>query len=180
MMSSGGSPGFQGMLLKKAIAVPVAGIAIVSAPRAHEGESTKAVDPDPVVEILLLNAAAVERGDLGALNNLWGEDDSLVVFENGYANHGWADYRDHHLVPELAEMRNVKYRLSDIKTHPSGEIAWATFKYTISADLADRHVEGAGVGTAVLGNQGSSWRILHWHTSSPRKPPSGAHDRTTP
>src|SRR5262247_3128324 len=65
-----------------------------------------------VIYALTSNAAAVERGDLAALSRLWADDETVVVFENGYANYGWADYRDHHLAPELAEMKNVKYHLS--------------------------------------------------------------------
>lgn len=31
--------------------------------------------------------------------------------EQGEANYGWADFRDNHLVPEMAEIRNTKYQL---------------------------------------------------------------------
>jgi hypothetical protein len=42
------------------------------------------------------------------------------VIENGNANYGWADYRDNHLGPDLKEVKNVKYALSDIKVNTSG------------------------------------------------------------
>lgn len=130
------------------------------------GESGNDAD---VRGVLTQYTAAVERGDLAAIEKLWSNDESVTVIENGHANYGWADYRDHHLGPELKEMKNVKYALSDIKVNLSGHSAWATFKYTIAADLKERHVEGGGLGTAVLQHGANGWQIVHWHTSSPRR-----------
>lgn len=123
-----------------------------------------------VRDVLMKYTAAVERGDLAAIEKLWSNDESVTVIENGHANYGWADYRDHHLGPELKEMKNVKYALTDIKVNLSGHSAWATFKYTIAADLKERRVEGGGLGTAVLQHGPNGWQIVHWHTSSPRRP----------
>ena len=125
---------------------------------------------DPVAAVLLRNAQGFETGDLTMLDTLWAHDDGVTVFESGYANYGWADYRDHHLKPEIDEMKNVKYTLSDIKTRVSGNTAWATFKYALSADLKERHVDANGLGTAVLEKRGKDWKIVHWHTSAPRRP----------
>ena len=101
--------------------------------------------------------------------------ESLTIFESGHANYGWADYRDHHLVPEMGEMKNTKYEFSDIKIHLAGNTAWATLKYTISADVMDngktRHVDGGGLGTAILEKRSDGWRIVHWHSSAPRRAP---------
>ena len=123
---------------------------------------------DPVEAVLLRNAQGFETGDLAMLNTIWANDEGVTVFESGYANYGWADYRVHHLKPEIDEMRNVKYQLSDIKTRVSGKTAWATFKYALSADLKGRHVDANGIGTAVLEKRGSDWKIVHWHTSASR------------
>lgn len=138
------------------------------APKKPAGTSAPSTN-DPVATVLLQNAHGFETGDLNLLDTLWSHDESVTVFESGYANYGWADYRDHHLKPEIEEMKNVKYLLSDIKPRVSGNTAWATFKYAISADLKDRHVDGAGLGTAVLEKRENSWKIVHWHTSAPRR-----------
>ena len=124
---------------------------------------------DPVAAVLLRNAQGFETGDMAALDTLWAHDDGVTVFESGNANFGWADYRDHHLKPEIDEMTNVSYQLTDIKTRVSGNTAWATFKYTLSADLKERHVDAHGLGTAVLEKRGNDWKIVHWHTSAPRR-----------
>src|SRR5216684_6149847 len=113
-------------------------------------------DEAAVREALLKSAISFEKNDLAMATQVWANDESLAVFESGHANYGWADYRDHHLVPEMGEMKNTKYAFSDILVHLAGKTAWATLKYTISADVTDngkpRHVDGGGLGTAVLEN----------------------------
>ncbi len=131
-----------------------------------------------VRDALLKSASSFEKNDLAAATQVWANDDSLTVFESGHANYGWVDYRDNHLGPEMREMKNTKYAFSDIKIHLAGKTAWATFKYAISADVTDngkqRHVDGAGLGTAVLEQRDGQWRIVHWHSSAPRRAPAPA------
>ena len=149
----------------------------VTVSAAHEPQKKAAATPaansnDPVAAVLMRNAQGFETGDLTMLDTIWAHDDGVTVFESGYANYGWADYRDHHLKPEIDEMKNVKYQLSDIKSRVSGNTAWATFKYSLAADLKERHVDAAGLGTAVLEKRGNDWKIVHWHTSAPRRAPA--------
>src|SRR6266851_1305923 len=131
-----------------------------------------------VRDALLSSASSFEKNDVATATKVWANDESLTVFEQGHANYGWADYRDHHLVPEMGEMKNTKYAFSDIKIHLAGKTAWATLKYTISADVTDngkpRYVNGGGLGTAVLEKRDGQWRIVHWHSSAPRRAPSNA------
>ncbi len=127
--------------------------------------------------VLAQYTSAVERGDLDAIGKLWSNDESVTVIENGHANYGWADYRDNHLGPELREMKNVRYALSDIKVNTSGHLAWATFKYSIAADFRERHIEGGGMGTAVLQHGASGWQIVQWHTSSARRPAAAGPEK---
>lgn len=157
-------------LLSLAFAVVIAG-SLGSDVRAQSDEEAA------VRDVLMQNAAAFERGDMAALNKLWASDKSVTVFESGHANYGWTDYRDNHLKPEMAEMKNTKYVLSDIKPRITGNTAWATFKYTISADLKERRVEGGGLGTAVLEKRDGRWQIVHWHTSSPRRAPAASQQK---
>jgi len=140
----------------------------------HAGHTTVAAkgNDEGVRNLLMRYAAAIERADMEAIGKLWSNDESVTVIENGHANYGWADYRDNHLGPELKEMKNVKYALSDIRVNTSGHLAWATFKYSITADFKERHIEGGGLGTAVLQHSANGWQIVHWHTSSLRRPPA--------
>jgi len=138
--------------------------------------SAQANDEKAVRDVLNQSTAGFEKGDMAALEKLWANDESVTVFESGHANYGWADYRDHHLLPEMKEFKNTKYELSDMKIHVAGKTAWATFKYSISGDIerggTTRHVDGAGLGTAVLEERQGQWRIVHWHSSAPRRAPT--------
>ena len=98
----------------------------------HQRAATaQAPDEAAVREVLLKSALAFEKNDVDLITKAWANDESVTVFESGHANYGWADYRDHHLFPEMKEMKNTKYTLSDIKIKVSGNTAWATFKYAI-------------------------------------------------
>ena len=141
-------------------------------------------DEQAVRDALLKSASSFEKSDLAEATKVWANDESLTVFESGHANYGWADYRDNHLGPEMREMENTKYAFSDIKIHLAGKTAWATLKYTIAADVMSngqqRHVDGGGLGTAVLENRDGRWRIVHWHSSAPRRAPTPAATPKTP
>ena len=133
-------------------------------------------DETAVRDALLRSASSFAKNDIAEATKVWVNDESLTIFESGHANYGWADYRDHHLVPEMGEMKNTKYEFSDIRIHLAGNTAWATLKYTIAADVMDngktRHVDGGGLGTAILEKRGDGWRIVHWHSSAPRRAPA--------
>ena len=134
-----------------------------------------------VRDVLLRSASSFAKNDLKEATKVWANDESLTIFESGHANYGWTDYRDNHLAPEMGEMKNTKYELSDLKIHLAGKTAWATLKYTIAADVLEngktRHVDGGGLGTAILEKRDGQWRIVHWHSSAPRRAPAAA---TTP
>jgi ketosteroid isomerase-like protein len=133
---------------------------------ARQNAIAQGSDEAAIREALLKSASTFEKNDLLGAASVWANDESLTIFESGHANYGWADYRDNHLVPEMGEMKNTKYAFSDIKIHLAGNTAWATLKYTISADLMEngktRHVDGGGLGTAVLEKREGQWRIVHW------------------
>ena len=141
-------------------------------------------DETAVRDTLLRNASSFAKNDIAEATKVWANDESLTIFESGHANYGWADYRDHHLVPEMGEMKNTKYEFSDLKIHVAGNTAWATMKYTIAADVGEgtkaRHVEGGGLATAILEKRSDAWRIVHWHSSAPRRAPAPSPTPKTP
>ncbi len=134
--------------------------------------SAQTNDEKAVRDVLTREAVAVEKGDLAALDKIWANSEDVTVFESGHANYGWTDYRNNHLAPELKEFKNTKYAFSDLKVKVDGKTAWATFKYTLSADIKERKIESGGLGTAVLEKRDGRWRIVHWHSSAPRRAPS--------
>lgn len=154
----------------KTILAFLIGLAITGPALAGGSSKNTASTQEAVRQTLLASARGFASNDLKTVEEAWSHGDDVTVFESGHANYGWPDYRDHHLKPEMAELKNVKYELSEIKVHLAAKSAWTTFKYTIAADLPDRHVDSGGLGTAVLERQDGGWKIVHWHSSSPRKP----------
>ena len=138
------------------------------------GQSVVARDDNEkaVRDVLEQEAAAFEKGDVAALNKFWANDEWVSVFESGGADIGWANYRDHHLIPEMKELKNTKYTLSDIRVRVAGKTAWATFKYALAGDLKERHIDVNGLGTAILEERNGQWLIVHRHTSARRRAPA--------
>lgn len=100
----------------------------------------------------------------------------VTIFEGGGVNRGWADYRDHHLGPEMAEFLTVTFAHSNVIVHVLGadkRTAYVTGEYSLKVHMKERDEEAGGLETLVLlkGDDGA-WRIRHSHTSSRRRPPS--------
>lgn len=136
------------------------------------GVSAQTDDVRAVTDVMMREAVAVEKGDLAALDKIWANTEDVTVFESGHANYGWKDYRDTHLGPELKAFKNTKYTFSDMKVKVEGKTAWATFKYALAADMGTRKIESGGLGTAILEKRDGNWRIVHWHSSAPRRAPA--------
>lgn len=120
--------------------------------------------------VLTRYAAGYETGELAAIEKLWLRDETVSVAEAGSFNHGWTDFRDHHLGPELGAMKNVKFPFEDIRIHVNGKLAWVTFNYKMSGESRGRAFDNAGAATLVLEKRGSDWLVVHQHTSAKRRP----------
>lgn len=113
--------------------------------------------------------AAAERRDLAALDTLYAGDD-LTIIEGVGIDRGWANYRDHHLKPELERFETFVYRPHEIEARVVGDVAWAIFRYDIQVTMGDRSVDNEGRGTAILEKRGGRWVVRHMQTSSrPRR-----------
>jgi len=161
----------------------IALLAVVSVPLTASAQNRAPSGPAPsspsanaarVVDAVRTLFAAAERGDLTALDTLYAGD-SLTVVEGAGINRGWPDYRDHHLGPELKEMKNFRYRPYEIEARVSGTLAWAMFSYAIQAEMGARTIDQVGRGTAILELRGTRWVVRHTQTSSrvrrPTDPP---------
>lgn len=137
--------------------------------RTAPSSATPTSDAARVEATLRALFAAAERKDLTALDTLYAGD-SLTVIEGTGIDRGWTDYRDHHLAPELKEMRNFRYRPSDMEAHVNGDVAWAIFRYTLRAETSGRAADIVGRGTAILERRGARWVVRHTQTSGrPRR-----------
>ena len=125
-------------------------------------------DADDIAHALNSYAAAVTSKSIEAMSEWVTED--LLIFEGAGVNRGWADYRDHHLRPELEMFDAIDYEFSDIEAEASGNLGWANFRYSTHIEMPERVVDSAGVATAVLvkGEDGR-WRLRHLHTTPERR-----------
>lgn len=154
-----------------ALSVTLAGRATAQ-DHAHAGHTaTPSPEVASVIQAIQALFAAAERGDLVALDSIYAGD-SLLVIEGAGINRGWTDYRDNHLAPELKEFSNFKYRPFEIEARVSGNLAWATFRYALSADMPNGKADVVGRGTAILERRGSRWIVRLTHTASRARRPS--------
>ena len=120
--------------------------------------------------------AAFAAGDLSRLGSFYHPE--ATVYEGGSVNRGWADYRDNHLGPELAEMAGARLTHTDVQLHAlgtDGAAAYLTSEYRLQARMKDRDVDVGGLETLVLVRSADGrYVIRHSHTSSKRRPASPA------
>jgi len=111
---------------------------------------------------------AMEAGDWATLDTLFSSGRGLHIIEGAGVNHGWADYRDNHLAPELESFEDFSYRWFAIEPVVDGNASWAAFRYELSANTSNGAVNVEGRGTIVLQRRDGRWRVVHLHTSGRR------------
>lgn len=154
--------------------IAVAVLALPTGPlvaQAHTHGAHASPDVANVLRTMEALFAAAERNDLRALDTLYAGD-SLLVIEGAGINRGWADYRDNHLAPELKEFKNFRYRPFELEARVSGELAWVTFRYALTADLPNGKADVVGRGTAILERRGDKWVVRLTQTASRARRPS--------
>lgn len=120
---------------------------------------------------------AFNAKDLARLEAFYHPD--VTIYEGGGINRGWADYRDHHLGPELKQFENLQFAHAKIEPHllEGGRGAYVTSEYSLKANVGERVVDSGGLETLVLVRDASgAWRIRHSHTSARRRPQAGGAD----
>ena len=128
-----------------------------------------------IVEWLQAYDRAFNAKDLKQLATFY--DPEVTVFEGGGVNNGWADYRDHHLGPELKEFEDLRFSHHNVRVQllADGRAACVISEYTLKAKVNNRDVDGAGLETLVVVKASDGrWRIRHSHTSSRPRPAAGA------
>lgn len=113
-------------------------------------------------------ADSFESGELGLLDDVFAPGPGVHIIEGAGVNHGWAEYRDHHLRPKLDAFENFDYRYFAIEPVVRGDMAFAAFRYELRADLNGSPLSIEGRGTAVLEQLEGRWKIVHLHTSGRR------------
>lgn len=98
--------------------------------------------------------------------------DDLLVLEGTHKNDGWADYRDKHIGPEMAEWKEFKVSAPKLtRLEIKGDMAYAVQEATYTIVEAKGTVVMLGAETLVLGKEAKGWRIRHLHLSGKRLSP---------
>jgi len=114
-------------------------------------------------------AALIQAGDLDPLGEIYAPGKGIHIIEGAGVNHGWEDYRDHHLRPEMEALSNIEYRYFAIEPQVRGDLAYTSFRYELAADTEQGPIAVEGRGTAILERMEGKWRIVHSHTSGRKK-----------
>ena len=118
---------------------------------------------------------AFNAKDLQKLATFYHPD--VTMYEGGGINRGWADYRDHHLGPELKEFENLTFAHANIQATvlDGGKGAYVTSEYSLKAKMGARDIDSAGLETLVLVPDATgAWKIRHSHTSARRRAPAAS------
>lgn len=146
------------------LALSVASFALA---RGHEGQ-----DPtrDAMFEEWLDSYdEAFNAKDLVRLATFY--EPQVTIFEGGGVNRGWADYRDHHLGPELEGFEGLQFGHTQVRAFAlSDDSAYVTSEYFLKTRYKGRDIDVIGLATLLLVKKDGQRRIRHSHTSSRRRP----------
>lgn len=171
------------MIMKRSGYVAAAlALALSGGAWAHENE--KHVSPEASIRKVLKDyQAAMEERSVEKLAAVVTDD--LLILEGTHKNDGWADYRDKHIGPEMAEWKEFKIENPVIsRLEVEGALAYVVQEATYTIVSADKTVAMLGAETFILGKTDAGWKIKHVHLSGKRiGTPKGSAPRpkeTTP
>ena len=95
----------------------VAVLAVVSVIAAAQAEA----DQTEVRSVITEFEKALQTRSIEKIESLVSAD--VVVFENGYRNDGWSDFRDRHLVPQF-KASPTQYTSEIVKIDVGPSMAW--------------------------------------------------------
>ena len=154
--------------MKRFLFVGLVGLGCVAGLPASAQQRTPSPEVEAVRAVIEAVATGMQAGDFDSLDTLFAADRGLHIIEGAGVNHGWADYRDAHLRPELEAFQNFSYAWHSIEPQVKEAIAFASFRYDLAADTGQGHLEIEGRGTIVLERREGRWLVVHLHTSGRR------------
>lgn len=122
---------------------------------AHEGSH----DEDSAVRATVKQFEdGLNARDLKKIEAVVAED--MVAFENGHRNANWADFRDHHLLPEMKEPAPPS-KTEMIKVKVAGTMAWAYSRTDMELTRKSGEKAKAELWSIyILEKRDKSWKIV--------------------
>ena len=125
-------------------------------------------------EAAVLSAVSAYRSAIaeGSLDKLAAVvEPELTVLEGMHLNRGWADYRDHHIGPEMKEWKSFSVADPSVVTvSVAGDWAYAVGRATYTIVMPEKTVVLEAAETFVLRRRGGVWRVRHVHSSARKRP----------
>jgi ketosteroid isomerase-like protein len=100
--------------------------------------------------------SALARKDIATVGSLLSPQ--IVVFENGYRNDGWEDFRDNHLIPEFRHAGS-QYSTTLIKVDVSPLMAWG-YSSMKRVQLQKKDAQPDVWTSYVLRKEDGKWKIV--------------------
>lgn len=128
--------------------------------------ATAASPEEAVTAVLARYKDALQARDLAGVDEMFAETNEVI--ENGKVEGTYADYRDHHIGPELAHIESFAFSDYAVRVTFEGPVALTTetYRYTIRLKDTAEPIVRKGVATSVLARRNGAWQILSHHSSS--------------
>ena len=170
----------RGLTLFAATLVLVSSLALAQTTTARSDDVRKVADPAGEVRQWLTSFdRAFETRDVSKLERFYDKD--VTIFEGSVTNSGWADYRDHHIGKELAEMSDVLLSHKDVDVHfldASRKWAYVASHFSLAMTVKGEKIDLTGLETLVIRDfHPVGWKIVHSHTSAKRAMPQSQEKR---
>lgn len=153
----------RGKLARRILMLVLLVAALGSATAAYAADPT--TDENAVRDVLIAYHVALTSGDIKEVELLVVTDQRFLMVEGKHTNLGWADYRDNHLTPELADLTKVDLTLDIREILVDGDLAFASFTYAITPKGDPEKNYGSARATAILVRENGAWLIRLMHTS---------------
>lgn len=123
--------------------------------------------PDPertaVQSIITAFAEHIQSGNFSAIDSLFPARGVHILTDDA-TTHGWTEYRDRYLRPELTSFDGLQYAHTAVEAVVRENVAWVAFRRQLTGqDATTPAVNGRG--TAVLEKREGRWIIVHLHMS---------------
>lgn len=124
-----------------------------------------------VVATLRQFASGFTQRDIGHIQSAFAADPDISLIGTGADEKriGWEGIR---LLMERdwAQSEAASMEIGQYGVSVAGTVAWVIADVRVTAKAGDENIDLALRGTAVLENQGGSWRIQQFHLSAPIQP----------
>ena len=128
-------------------------------------------DADQVRSAVGAEVAAINARDLEALGRVWSQGDDILLYDIAPPGHfhGWPAIA-HTYKEFFARLADPKMSVEGLEVRLGGDLATATYAWSMSGTIDGRALSDAGHATEVWRREKVGWRLLHAHVSTAPRP----------